>query len=144
MEKITAIKELQAQGYGLYQISNQVGANPKTVRKYMKQEDFSPVILDRNSTCGKLSPWIPTIRTWLEENQQHRRKRRHTAKRIYDRLCKEVPGFCGSYRTVSRYVAAWKVEIRQVCGFQELVWHPGNVRWILASVICMCAGTRLW
>ena len=92
-EKIAAIKELQAQGYGPYQISNQVGVDPKTVRKYMKQEDFSPATPDQSRVCGKLSPWIPMIRTWLEEDQQHRRKQRHTAKRIYDRLCKEAPGF---------------------------------------------------
>lgn len=115
MKEIAAIKEQQAQGYGPYQISSQMGADPKTVRKYMKQEDFSPVAPDRNSACGKLSPWIPTIRTWLEEDQQNRRKQRHTAKRVYDRLCKESLGFCCSYRTVSRYVAAWKVELRRGC-----------------------------
>ena len=42
VEEIAAIKELQAQGFGPYQISAQVGADPKTVRKYMKQDDFSP------------------------------------------------------------------------------------------------------
>ena len=40
MEEIAAIKELQAQGFGPYQISAQVGADPKTVRKYMKQDDL--------------------------------------------------------------------------------------------------------
>ena len=34
VEEIAAIKELQAQGFGPYQISAQVGADPKTVRKY--------------------------------------------------------------------------------------------------------------
>lgn len=126
MKEIVAIKELQAQGYGPYQISNQVGADPKTVRKYMKQEDFSPATPDQSGVCGKLSPWIPMIRTWLEEDQQHRRKQRHTAKRVYDRLRQEAPGFCCSYRTVSRYVAAWKVELRQGCGAQELIWHPAE------------------
>jgi DNA-binding NarL/FixJ family response regulator len=43
-EEIAAIKELQAQGFGPYQISAQVGADPKTVRKYMKQDDFSPAV----------------------------------------------------------------------------------------------------
>ena len=69
MKEIVAIKELQAQGYGPYQISKQVGADPKTVRKYMKQEDFSPATPDQSGVCGKLSPWIPIIRTWLEEDQ---------------------------------------------------------------------------
>lgn len=68
MKETAAIKELQAQGYGPYQISNQVGVDPKAVRKYMKQEDFSPATPDKSGICGKLSPWIPMIRTWLEED----------------------------------------------------------------------------
>ena len=121
MEEIAAIKELQAQGFGPYQISAQVGADPKTVRKYMKQDDFSPAVPQPKSLCGKLTPWIPTICVWLEEDQQNRHKQRHTAKRIYDRLVKEDPAFSCSYRTVSRYVAEWKAERRQGHGAQELV-----------------------
>ena len=126
LEEIAAIKELQAQGFGPYQISAQVGADPKTVRKYMKQDDFSPAVPQLKSSCGKLTPWIPTICVWLEEDQQNRHKQRHTAKRIYDRLVKEDPAFSCSYRTVSRYVAEWKAERRQGHGAQELVWHPGE------------------
>ena len=110
VEEIAAIKELQAQGFGPYQISAQVGADPKTVRKYMKQDDFNPAVPQPKSSCGKLTPWIPTICVWLEEDQQNRHKQRHTAKRIYDRLVKEDPAFSCSYRTVSRYVADWKAE----------------------------------
>ena len=126
MEEIAAIKELQAQGFGPYQISAQVGADPKTVRKYMKQDDFSPAVPQPKSLCGKLTPGIPTICVWLEEDQQNRHKQRHTAKRIYYRLVKEDPAFSCSYRTVSRYVAEWKAERRQGHGAQELVWHPGE------------------
>ena len=79
VEEIAAIKELQAQGFGPYQISAQVGADPKTVRKYMKQDDFSPAVPQPKPLCGKLAPWIPTICVWLEEDQQNRHKQRHTA-----------------------------------------------------------------
>lgn len=74
MKETAAIKELQAQGRGPHQLSNQVGVDPETVRKYMKQREFSPTTPDKSGTCGKLSPWISMIRTWLEEDQQNRRK----------------------------------------------------------------------
>jgi hypothetical protein len=42
----------------------------------------------------------PTIDAWLEEDRRRRRKQRHTAKRVYDRLVKEK-GFSGSLLAVT-------------------------------------------
>ena len=44
MEEIAAIKELQAQGFGPYQISAQVGADPKTGKRQLQRRLYSLVL----------------------------------------------------------------------------------------------------
>jgi transposase len=129
MEQIHRIKELQRQQKGAYQIAAQLGLDPKTVRKYMAQEDFSPkapVFAERSS---KLDPYKPVIDTWLQEDTQHRSKQRHTGKRVYDRLVKLYPEFPCSYPTVNRYVRACRErQPGNRKGFLPLQWHPGEAQ----------------
>lgn len=47
----------------------------------------------------------PIIMHWLEEDRDRHRKQRHTAKRIWERLCDEH-GFTGSQSTVRQWVRA--------------------------------------
>ena len=47
MSQINHIKDLSNCGYRISEISKKTGADPKTIRKYLSQEDFSP---DRKST----------------------------------------------------------------------------------------------
>ncbi|MDP1271249.1 IS21 family transposase, partial [Klebsiella pneumoniae] len=51
------------------------------------------------------------IDEWLEGDVKARRKQRHTAKRVYDRLCAEVKDFGCSYRTVASSVKEKKHQI---------------------------------
>ena len=43
MSQINHIKNLSNCGYRISEISKKNGADPKTIRKYLSQEDFSPV-----------------------------------------------------------------------------------------------------
>ena len=43
MFQINHIKNLSNCGYRISEISKKTGADPKTIRKYLSQEDFSPV-----------------------------------------------------------------------------------------------------
>lgn len=129
MEQVHRIKELQLQQKGPYQIAQEVGMDPKTVRKYMAQEDFSPKPPALESRISKLDPYKSTIESWLKEDEQNRYKQRHTGKRVYDRLCQSVPEFDCSYPTVVRYVR--EIRKRQQLsknGFLELQWHPGEAQ----------------
>ena len=68
------------------EISKKTGADPKTIRKYLAQDDFSPqppVIQEKPS---KLDPFKPIIQEWLDEDKKHWRKQHHTAQRVYERL----------------------------------------------------------
>ena len=80
--------------------------------------------------CPKLDPYKVLIDSWLKEDKKHNRKQRHTAKRVFERLTNEAPGFDCSYRLVAEYVKARKKELnlKRVEGFLPLEHHPGEAQ----------------
>lgn len=123
MSEVNEIRDLHRSGFGITAIQKQTGKDPKTIRKYLKQDDFSPTPPVKKSHVSIVAPYDSVIREWLEEDQKHWTKQRHTAKRIHDRLEKEY-GFTGSYDSVQKYVQKIRKEV-QTKGTQELVWEPG-------------------
>jgi len=85
------------EGHSITRIAQEQGIDRKTVRKYLEQEDWNqPAKKAPMSRTGILESFKPTIDAWLEEDRRRRRKQRHTAKRVYDRLAAEKQ-FAGSY-----------------------------------------------
>lgn len=103
MSQINHIRDLNGSGYSVSEIRRITGSDRKTIRKYIRQEDFSPEMPLPKKTKSKLDPYKPLIHAWLEADKQQWYKQRHTAKRVFDRL-KEEHGFTGSYPIVQRYV----------------------------------------
>jgi len=98
------------EGHSISRIAEEQGIDRKTVRKYINQEDWNETVKKppmRRS--GILDAFKPIIEKWLNEDRRRRKKQRHTAKRVYDRLVEEE-GFTGSYRTVAAYVGQRKRE----------------------------------
>ena len=126
MPQIQGIREQYREGRSVAEISRTYGVDPKTVRKYLKHDDFSPKPPEKMTKASILDPYKPLITTWLLEDQGRWHKQRHTAKRIHDRLCKEAAGYSCSYNTVQRYVKRVLQEQRTVRASMELVWHPGE------------------
>ncbi|WP_094757312.1 IS21 family transposase [Parasporobacterium paucivorans] len=97
-----------AKGENISQIAAALNLDWRTVRKYIDQKDFNeplPKPASEQRFCPKLDPYKPAIDEWLEADKSAPRKQRHTAKRVYNRLKKEVELFDCSYRTVAEYVA---------------------------------------
>ncbi len=103
MSQINDIRDLGKLGYPISKIASITGADRKTIRKYLEQEDFSPKPPVPKARTSIVTPYIDIITEWLEEDQKHWRKQRHTAKRIHDRLRNEY-GFTGSYDSVQKFV----------------------------------------
>jgi len=102
------------EGKSITEISKETGRDRKTVRVYLDKEDWNDVRRGSMTEVEfpKLDPFKADIDTWLTEDKKAKRKQRHTAQRIYDRLVKEHKGnFTCSYRTVAGYVAKRKKEI---------------------------------
>lgn len=123
MSQINDIRDLAKMGYKIAEIQKKTGKDPKTIRKYLEEDDFSPAPPVQRGRRSIVDPYITTITGWLEEDARHWRKQRHTAKRIYDRLVKEY-SFKGSYDAVQKHVKRLRQEARTK-GTQELVWEPG-------------------
>ena len=106
MAQIHYIKDLyENEELSLREIARRTRHSFSTVQKYAYQEDWSVESLPNVAPKDypMLGGYIPFINEWMEADRKVPRKQRHTAKRIYDRLCKEK-GYTGSYSSVKRYV----------------------------------------
>ena len=110
MSQINDIRDLSRKGYGISKISSLTGKDRKTIRKYLEQDDFSPEPPVAKSRTSIVTPYIDIITEWLEEDQKHWSKQRHTAKRIHERLQEEY-GFTGSYDSVQKFVHRIRTDI---------------------------------
>jgi len=121
------------EGKNISQIARETGHDRKTVRYYLKKDDCNnkPSLVERESAHPKLEPYKPEIDMWLTEDKKAKRKQRHTARRVYDRLVdKYGEEFNCSYRTVAGYVAKKKKEIfgKKVVGTLPLEHIPGEAQ----------------
>lgn len=94
MSQINPIKNLSNCRYRYSEISQETGTYPKTIRKYLLQED--PTTTDVVENPSILDPFKLIIQQWLEDDENHWRNQHHTAQRVYDRLVEEN-GYTGSY-----------------------------------------------
>ena len=107
-------KMFYSQGMKVSEIEKELNYDRKTIEKYLDKEDWNIPIqtIKKEATFAKLEPVKPIINGWLTEDKSAKRKQRHTAKRVFDRLQKEYSSiFDCSYRTVAGYVANKKKEI---------------------------------
>jgi len=86
-------KEYFEKGKSISQIARELGYDRKTIRAYIQKDDWNREIPNpkKENDFPKLEPFKATINEWLEEDKRARRKQRHTAKRVYDRLREEFP-----------------------------------------------------
>jgi transposase len=131
MAQIEYIRHLyEVEGKSLREIAKEVGKNFRTVQKYAYMNNFSPQILPNvePESYPILGPYIPTINEWMEQDSREPRKQRHTAKRMYDRLCEEH-GFTGSYPSVKRYVVKKRWLLSQAReGYLPIAQPPGRAQ----------------
>lgn len=123
MSQINHIKDLSNCGYRISEISERTGTDPKTIRKYLALEDFSPEPPIIPVKPSKLDPFKPVIQEWLDEDKKHWRKQHHTAQRVFERL-REEHGYTGSYSVVQRYLKKCRTTQVEKANL-ELVWDPG-------------------
>jgi len=116
-------REVLVAGKSQREVAKELGHSRHTVRKALKHS--SPP-----GYCRRQAPRRPAIDSirhiidaWLDEDRKRPPKQRHTAFRIYERLCDEH-GFTGSYSAVSRYVRHWKATSGEV--FFPLGFEPGE------------------
>jgi transposase len=120
------------EGKSIAQISRDSGHDRKTVRMCIEKEDWNKkeTGTQKASEFPKLDPFKADIDGWLTDDKKAKRKQRHTAKRVYERLIKEYGDtFDCSYRTVAGYVSKRKEEIYgKRTGYLPLEHIPGEAQ----------------
>ena len=132
MADIDSIRErYYKEGKSISQIAVESGRDRKTVRKYIAHDNWNERVKESLKRSSKLDSFKGTIDQWLDEDRKMRRKQRHTARRVYDRLVEMYghEGFDCSYRTVATYVAEAKQRLygESRC-YLPLEHHPGEAQ----------------
>ncbi|SHJ22235.1 Transposase [Lutispora thermophila DSM 19022] len=136
MLSMTQIKNIRKmyfeEGKNISQIARETGHDRKTIREYIYKDNWNKGLpkVTKGLAFTKLEPFKADIDAWLNEDKKARRKQRHTAKRVYDRLVEKYKNdFNCSYRTVAAYVAIKKKEIfSERKGFLPLEHIPGEAQ----------------
>lgn len=87
----------------------------------------------------KLDPFVQTIDRWLDEDVNMPRKQRHTAKRLFDRLCDEC-GFTGGYTIIKDYMRERSQRRQEV--FVPLSHPPGHAQADFGEAMVVIGGVE--
>ncbi|MGI6365582.1 MAG: hypothetical protein ACOX2G_07550 [Bacillota bacterium] len=133
MAQINCIREMYFEkGMNYASIARATGHDVKTVKKYINMKDFTqPLPKPAKKRGSKLDKYKEEIDSWLEADKQARKKQRHTARRVFDRLAGIYgPEFNCSYRLVAAYVAERKKALysQETQFFMPLEHIPGEAQ----------------
>jgi transposase len=123
----------------LRQAAAQYDLNFRTVQKIVAQPEPSPFRRPTPRAKPILGPFLPIIHDILDDDQHAPPKQRHTARRIYDRLCDEH-NYRGCASIVRAAVAAIKQSHAEV--FIPLCHPPGAAQCDFGHAEVVVAGVR--
>lgn len=106
-------KKYYVEGWSIRKIARQCEVSRQSVRKALKDSGPWRYRLKEPKPCPVMDKYREVVISWLKADEEAPRKQRHTAKRVYDRLCEEF-GFKGADSTVRRYVARLRRELGTV------------------------------
>jgi len=116
-------RKIKIEGKSQRQVHRELGYSRKFIRKalaHIGQPEYRRVQPVKRPVLG---PFEAIIKAWLEQDCSAPKKQRHTANRIYQRLCCEHD-FKGSLSAVERYVKACRQGDGEV--FFPLEFNPGE------------------
>src|SRR3712207_4164991 len=123
-------------GVSKRQILRETGMHWRTLEKILQHSQPPGYRSDTPRAKPKLGPYLERIAQFLHDDKQAPRKQRHTAKRIYQRLCDE--GYCGGYTVVKEAVRDLRLKSREV--FVPLVHRPGEAQVDFGEAVVQAAG----
>jgi len=111
------------EGVSIREISRRTGHHRETIRRYLQATHLK---YERQAPprYPVLGPYLHLIDNWLINDQKVKKKQRHTARRIYQRLRDEY-GFSGGESTVRDYVRRRRLELGLQEVYLTLHFRPG-------------------
>jgi transposase len=126
-------------GKSVSEVSRDLGLNWRTVKK-MTEEPVPPGYRQRSERPRpKLGPYLERIAGMIAEDETAPIKQRHSARRIFERLCTEH-GYEGGESQVRAYVA--ELRARSAETFIPLVTTPGFAQADFKESVVEIAGVR--
>lgn len=89
------------EGWSIRKISKNLEVARQTVRKALESSEIPKYNLSKAKPSPVIDPYKDIILEWLKQDETAPKKQRHTARRVYHRLCEEYD-FTGSESTVRR------------------------------------------
>jgi len=125
MEWWTEIRrQVLVEGVSKRQIQRETGIHWQTLEKILINSSPPGYRLSRSRVEPKIGPFKPLIAQIIETDKGEPKKQRHTAKRIFERICEE--GYTGGYTQVKESVREIKKTNREV--FMPLIHRPGEAQ----------------
>lgn len=132
-------RAVQVDGMSIRQAGREFGLSRKTVRKMLEFSIPPGYARKKPVAKPKLGPWLGIIDQILEDDKSQRKKQRHTAKRIWDRLRAEH-AFSGGYTIVKDYVRQALVRHKEV--FVPLTHPPGDAQADFGEALVVIGGVE--
>jgi transposase len=126
-------------GLSQREAARRFGISRETVKKMLEHSIPPGYRRSAPAKQPKLDPVKGIIDRILEEDRTVRRKQRHTAKRIFDRL-RDEHGFDGGYTIVKDYVRERRRRLREM--FVPLVHPPGHAQADFGEADVIIAGVK--
>ncbi len=126
MEDYVCIRRMhEIEELSLREISRQTGFHRDTIKKNL--EEGAPPGYQRRArpVLPVLGPFIGIIDEMLKTDAKNRRKQRHSAKMIFERLREEY-GYPGGYTQVCEYVGQARERGREA--YVPLAFEPGTAQ----------------
>lgn len=129
MEKIAEIRRLHfVEKLTVSELAQQFQLSRPTIRKHLKTVGDPVYPVRQNQPYPKLGRYLEQLHAWLEFDTSLPKKRRHTARRLFERL--PVDGYRGGYSAVQRVVKDWKQSRAEAPAttrvFVPLTFPPGD------------------
>lgn len=134
-------------GKNITELAKQTGHSRNTIKKAIRGEPWGYKEREyQNSPV--LGPYQSIIDGWLKKDQEHSKKQRHTARRVFNRLVVEH-GFTGAESTIRRYVRQARVELGLELSCQVFIpcepdaGREAEVDWGAATAVIAGESVRL-
>ena len=99
------------EGKSIKQISRDLRLSRNTVRKVIRSKETKHIYIRQHQPRPQLGKYLPRLVDLLEEDWKRPKKRRLTARRLFETLQSE--GYEGAYDSVQRYVKSWRERKRR-------------------------------
>ena len=114
------------EGRSIKKISKDLNISRNTVRNIIRSGKTKNEYSRKKQPHPRLGPYLDILDEELEKDLKRPKKRRVTARHLYESLCKQ--GYSGAYDSIQRHVRRWRQEKSKIKTgvFIPLHFPPGD------------------